>query len=122
MAIAPTWLVYGTGGFAFGTVKTDTTFNGVIANTIAGTAVCVGASASQSVGGWTLGAGIEGRITGNLTAKAEYLYIDLGSVTGTTSLAPSVPIAATWSSRVTDNIFRVGLNYQFGASPVVARY
>jgi outer membrane immunogenic protein len=75
--------------------------------------------------GWTLGAGIEGVITGNWTAKLEYLYIDLGTVSGT-FLTPLIAtsgafISTSYSSHITDNILRVGLNYHF-AGPVVAKY
>jgi outer membrane immunogenic protein len=29
--------------------------------------------------GWTVGAGVEGKISTNWSVKAEYLYVDLGS-------------------------------------------
>ena len=41
--------------------------------------------------GWTAGAGVEYAITHNLTAKAEYLYTDLGSV--------STPLAGARAAR-----------------------
>ena len=67
-------------------------------------------------------AGLEGRISGNWTAKIEYLYIDFGSFNSTAlSLLPTVPIGARIHSDVTDNIVRVGLNYKFGG-PIVAKY
>ena len=67
--------------------------------------------------GWTLGAGVEGVIGGNWTARLEYLYVDLGKVSG--SFATALPalgggtITTSYSSRVTDNIVRVGVNYLF---------
>jgi outer membrane immunogenic protein len=69
--------------------------------------------------GWTVGAGIEGAIGGNWTAKLEYLYVDLGRVSGSFTLPPTT--VPSFSSRITDNILRVGVNYRFGG-PVVARY
>jgi outer membrane immunogenic protein len=46
--------------------------------------------------------------------------VDLGTVSNTfTGLGAFAPLAT--SSRVTDNIARVGVNYRFGG-PVVARY
>jgi outer membrane immunogenic protein len=46
--------------------------------------------------------------------------MDLGTVSGTVINTP-VLVGATYSSKITDNIFRVGVNYHFN-SPVVARY
>ena len=67
---------------------------------------------------------------GSSTTKLEYLYVDLGTV----NHALPIPInpafgpafntggvaTATTSSHVTDNIVRVGLNYQFGGGSNVA--
>ncbi|MGI8569526.1 MAG: outer membrane protein [Methylocella sp.] len=39
------------------------------------------ASASKTAVGWTIGAGFEFGLTKNISAKAEYLYFDLGSDT-----------------------------------------
>jgi outer membrane immunogenic protein len=44
--------------------------------------------------GWTVGAGVEGVVSGNWTAKIEHLYIDLGNVSGSFTapiLAPRGP-------------------------------
>ena len=75
--------------------------------------------------GWTVGAGIEGAIGGNWTAKLEYLYIDLGNISGsfvTPIVAPSGNfVTASYNSHVTDNVLRVGVNYRWGG-PVVAKY
>jgi outer membrane immunogenic protein len=84
---------------------------------------------SGTKGGWTAGAGIEtpfqlfGLFGPNWTSKTEYLYVDLGSSTDTFSvpLLPPVSVAFTSSTRVTEHIFRTGLNYHFN-SPVVAKY
>ena len=70
---------------------------------------------------------MEGRISGNWTAKLEYLYMDLGTVSAgpialTGILVPvRTTTAASYSSHFTDNILRVGVNYHF-SGPVVARY
>jgi outer membrane immunogenic protein len=80
---------------------------------------CRTATASRRAG-WTLGAGLEGRLWGNWTGKVEYLYVDLGSVSNTVINTPAL-VGAAYSSRITDNIFRRGVNYHF-YQPVVARY
>ena len=84
---------YITGGAAFGDIEArPNLFGGVSDNNV----------------GWTAGAGIEAAVYGNLTAKLEYLYVDLGSVgctIGTCGLASNVDFRT--------NIVRAGLNYKF---------
>ena len=61
--------------------------------------------------GWTAGAGIEGAFGGGWSAKVEYLYIDLGKLEQTVTVPPAA-LTATFNSRLTDNIVRVGVNYK----------
>ena len=119
-------LLYVTGGLAVGEVKstagvTTTTTTALSFGVPPGpTAVSALAVSSSTKAGWTIGAGIEGAIGGNWTAKLEYLYVDLGTVNNTfAGIAPFAPLVV--STRVTDNIVRAGINYRFGG-PVVARY
>ncbi|WP_336799442.1 outer membrane protein [Kaistia sp. MMO-174] len=65
-------LLYGTGGFAYGDVKSSISGN-IIGN--------IDESTSDTEYGWTIGAGLEYGITQNITFKTEYLYVDLGSQT-----------------------------------------
>ena len=116
--VTPSVLLYGTGGLAFGSVKTDAVLSSV---TPAAVPVAAASSSSTTHAGWTLGGGIEAHLGGNWTGKAEYLYIDLGTFSTTVAL-PAALIGANINSRVTDNIFRVGINYHFSPGPVVARY
>ena len=129
--VIPTLLVYATGGLAYGEVGVTNTVGG---NNITGPQGVNGSTVTPFVGGtsnstlkvgWTVGAGVEGVISGNWTAKLEYLYIDLGNVSGsfaTSLIAPSGALAtSSYSSHITDNIVRVGVNYRFGG-PVVAKY
>ncbi len=60
--------------------------------------------------GWTAGAGLEGALTDNLTARIEYLYVDLGS--GSCSLV-CFPGASTNVSFKT-SLVRAGLDFKFG--------
>jgi outer membrane immunogenic protein len=100
---------YLTGGLAYGEIKTAATLGALTAN---GAAVASAFNSSIVKGGWTIGAGVEGRFVGNWSGKLEYLYVDLGNVSGAVVNAPGL-IAATFSSHVRDNILRVGLNYRF---------
>ncbi len=64
--------------------------------------------------GWTVGGGIEAAVAGNWTAKAEYLYVDLGSISSTFNDGTNT---ITTSSTVRDHIFRAGVNYHFAGMP-----
>jgi outer membrane immunogenic protein len=107
-----TWdraLIYATGGGAFARIGTT------VCNTVA---VCVSDSANRS--GWTVGAGVEWALWDSWTFKAEYLHVDFGT---TTFLSPAPAGFVSRNVPVTDDLFRVGLNYRFGwGGPVVARY
>jgi outer membrane immunogenic protein len=114
--VTPKVLLYATGGLAYGEVDSSATI---------GLVPSVFPTTSTTNVGWTVGAGIEGAIGGNWTAKLEYLYVDLGKVNGsflTTigGLGGGV-LSSNYSSHVTDNILRVGINYRFD-SAVVAKY
>jgi outer membrane immunogenic protein len=132
--ITPTILLYATGGLAYGQVKAFDTVTGTNVTNPGGqgvnggtilTPVTASFGNSSTRVGWTVGAGIEGAIGGNWTAKLEYLYIDLGNISGsfvTPVVAPSGNfVTASYNSHVTDNVLRVGVNYRWGG-PVVAKY
>ena len=117
--VSPRVLLYGTGGLAYGSLKTSAALVGA---TPAGVAVTSLGSNTETRVGWTVGAGVEGMITQNWTAKLEYLYMDLGSYNaGSFTLAPASAIGADVHSTFRDHILRVGLNYKFGGQ-AVARY
>jgi outer membrane immunogenic protein len=92
------WLVYATGGAAW--VKSELTNST--------------ANSTNTSSAWTIGGGVEAALSGNWSAKLEYLYIDTGNMDSTTGVF-------TERDRVHDNIFRAGINYRFGG-PVVAKY
>jgi outer membrane immunogenic protein len=91
---ADRFLPYVTGGAAFGDIRASTP--GFPGNSSTNT-------------GWTIGGGIEGAIAGNLTAKVEYLYVDLGSF----NCGISCGAAVTDNVSFHTNILRAGLNYRF---------
>jgi outer membrane immunogenic protein len=118
--VDPKVLLYATGGLAYGEVKSTEIIGGL-----------TGFSRTDTRVGYAVGAGVEGAIGGNWTAKLEYLYVDLGRTSG--SFLTTIPafgagtvasgtLTSSYSSRITDNILRVGINYRFGAGPVVAKY
>jgi outer membrane immunogenic protein len=110
------WMLYATGGLAYGEVKLAGTTT--VSGTVGGTpfAVVTSNGRSQVNAGWTVGAGIEGPLVNNWTWKAEYLDMDLGGLddpdTVNLILNASGGRVSTHTN-FTDNIFRVGLNYQF---------
>jgi outer membrane immunogenic protein len=100
----PHFLVYGTGGFAYGEVQRNGIWN----------------SWNRTETGWTAGGGIEWAFLPNWSAKAEYLYTDLSS---------NNDGGWGWGNNrhFRFNTVRAGLNYHFNlfgppAAPVVAKY
>jgi outer membrane immunogenic protein len=119
-------MLYVTGGAAFGEIESNPTvintatltFNGVpfgapLTQIASGTAL-------NTHAGWTVGGGSEWVLSGPWTAKLEYLFVDLGTVTNTFAGGGAVPTVVA-TSHVRDNIIRIGLNYRFGG-PVTASY
>ena len=108
--LTPTVLLYGTGGLAYGKIEGSSRVT--VSSPLLGTASS-SFGESKTKFGWTLGAGVEGAIpnTRDWTWKLEYLYVDLGSLSG----AGTDPIIGpySWSAKFTDNIVRVGVNYRF---------
>jgi outer membrane immunogenic protein len=114
------YLWYVTGGGAWGDVRQ--TITGFDADT---TPAPIGVfSKSTTKSGWTVGGGVETAFAPNWTAKLEYLYVDLGTVSarGIMPLNGNVGFIAGADTRIIENIVRVGVNYKFGGGPVVARY
>lgn len=118
----PNLLLYATGGAAISELKANYRFTDTFA-----TALETGSISSTRLG-WTVGAGGEYAFGNGWSAKAEYLYVDLGSasVNSTNLTAFTPPIAFptnvfTHTIELRSNIARVGLNYKF-SGPVVAKY
>jgi len=92
------FLFYGTAGAAFGNVQTGlnppSTFDSAIE------------------AGWTVGAGVEFAISPNLTAKVEYLFVDLPN--GACTMVGNCGGAAGSTVSFNENIVRAGVNFKFG--------
>ena len=96
------FLVYGTGGAAFGNVQASFSNDSV---------------SSATEAGWTVGAGVEVAFSPNWTAKAEYLFVDLSNGSCTTDCAIAnangpalIPNVAV---KFNESIVRGGVNYRF---------
>ncbi len=126
----PTILAYATGGFAYGGEGASTNITQALVPNSISTPVWSGTGAFSGTRiGWTAGVGGEWMFARNWSAKLEYLYYDLGSVTYgvsplITAAGPTFTVNTLSSSaRFNGNIVRAGINYHFNwGSPVVARY
>jgi outer membrane immunogenic protein len=85
------FMIYATGGFAFA----DTELQGPFGST------------SRTRVGYALGAGVEGRITDNLFARAEYIYTNYGS--DEYALGPTQRVTGDLDTHT----LRVGLGFRF---------
>jgi outer membrane immunogenic protein len=106
---SPSLLWYATGGLAYGETKLLTAFYcGSCAVPVATTNL----TDNWQVG-WTVGAGVEWKFAPQWSVKAEYLYVDLGSISSTLNYnyGPSSSLTSTYNER--DNIVRAGINYKF---------
>ncbi|HLK81211.1 MAG TPA: outer membrane beta-barrel protein [Xanthobacteraceae bacterium] len=118
--VTPTWLVYGTGGLAYGDVSSSTAITGGETPNTGATNIAGAGSLSSTRVGWTVGAGAEYMFLPNWTVKAEWLHYDLGSASysnGTmTSFAGGVPAftdVASSTVKFSGDIVRGGINYKF---------
>jgi outer membrane immunogenic protein len=129
--LADRWLIYATGGLAYGHVTTNGTASSPGFTIPSSALACSGGicpvanwSTGTTKAGWAAGAGIEGAIVGNWSWRVEYLHIDLGNVNmsfatlpgcfgGTAACGPAAAGTGSVSSHVTDDIVRVGVDYRF---------
>lgn len=107
--IDPRFLLYGTGGFAYGHVSdsANTDFRPV------GTEQYP-ASVGTTRGGWVVGAGGEWAFATNWTARVEYLHVDLGAAGVTALPVPAdPPFTVTYDFKTVFDVARFGINYKF---------
>jgi outer membrane immunogenic protein len=109
------FMLYGTGGLAFGQVS-DTATSATVPPPPFGTG-----TSSSTRAGWAAGGGFEWAFMPSWSVKGEYLHVDLGSVTTRVLFAVSPTDFLDYRFRHNYDIVRVGLNYKWGG-PVVAKY
>ena len=127
MMMTPQLLAYATGGLAYGEVSAETRATQNWSGAGLGP-FSAGASESTAAGsysatrlGWSAGAGLEWMFAPGLSVKGEYLYYDLGPATFSSGMLSASAfgftniVASNSSARFNGHIFRVGLNYHFGA-------
>lgn len=126
--------IYGTGGLAYGNVKSTVTMSReaqyYVTSEFGEAAVnSWSASRSKTNFGYALGAGAEYALSANWTIRAEYLYYNLGkvssAVSGTIGGEPAplnfngyynyyqTDLSASSSTKVSGNIVRAALSYKF---------
>jgi outer membrane immunogenic protein len=123
------WLLYVTGGLAYGHLETSVGFSqhisglGVFSPFFPDRSTFI--SKDDWRAGWTVGGGVEWMFAPRWSFKAEYLYYDLGHqnfdsqldtvlvVGGTTTRLVGIGIASEASNK--GSIARAGINYHFGA-------
>jgi len=97
------FLIYGTGGVGYGEFKNTQTLTTTLSS--------LTTTKSDQRMAWVFGGGVEAAIDAHWRVRAEYLYMDTGNIHTTYSLAGVVAITET--SRMTNNVVRLGLNYRF---------
>jgi outer membrane immunogenic protein len=109
VTVARRWLLYGTGGLAYGHVQwmgqTDYTAVGGPGYT---------AMQEETKVGWTAGGGVEVLLTPHWTVRAEYLYYDLGSTHIVANpVPPSPPFQVGYAFNNSGNLVRGGISFRF---------
>jgi outer membrane immunogenic protein len=101
-------LLYATGGAAFSNWSMNHTYSDNAG------AVPTNITNSSTRSGWTIGGGLEYAFLNNWTARAEYLYADFGTFNNSLSMQNfGIGFTVLHPEKLTENILRVGLNYQF---------
>ena len=109
---ANNWLFYVTGGLAYG--ETELSLNTVPVGFACGPGfTCAIGSTSKVRAGWTAGGGVEYGLTPNWILRAEYLYIDLGSLSQNVTGSAGPGFVFIESTRFNEHIVRGAISYKF---------
>jgi outer membrane immunogenic protein len=96
------WLLYGTAGVGFGMFDSRASVSGPVVGLL---------NQSYSGAAWTIGGGVEYGLTRDWSLRAEYLFVDSGTITNQSPLLASN--VSFRLSRVFENIARIGFGYHF---------
>jgi outer membrane immunogenic protein len=129
--VAPSFMLYGTGGAAWAETNVDVNGSAVFTNaaspaSLRGTQFAsLSASADKTFSGWVVGGGGEYMLTRNILLRVEYLHYDFGSKTvtvdGTVNRAGfpgfpavvSAPVSADVKTSLTTDVIRGGVSFKF---------
>lgn len=107
---------YLTGGVAATNFKYNAQFSDNFAQTHGLGAALETSAVSKTAVGWTVGTGIEVKLVGKLTLKAEYLHAEFGRITGTGVLSVNGGAFVntfTHTASLGEDILRIGINRRF---------
>jgi outer membrane immunogenic protein len=105
VAPANNWLIYGTGGPAWGRVKDKA--DSFFPNT------SYPGSETNTRFGWAAGAGAEWAMSRTASIKFEYLHYDLGSSSHRAPPVSPSPFVQKYTSDAKGNLLRAGVNFRF---------
>jgi outer membrane immunogenic protein len=123
--VAPSVLLYGTGGVAWQDIETSATCQHSSADpfcfVLPGKPFITATNSTTRIG-WTIGAGIDAMLSPNWIARAEYRYANFGTRNDVLNLTlAGASSTIVYGLRAETHIATVGIAYKFGC-PVVARY
>jgi outer membrane immunogenic protein len=113
------WLLYATGGLAFGETRADSTITTAFSAGVGTPPPAQLFSIREVRAGWVVGAGVEAAFATNWSVKAEYLHMDFGSIDqsfttpAVTTIFATISASGNLHARLTDDIGRIGINYKF---------
>ena len=101
---ANNWLLYATGGLAYGEIYESNTLYSPFA-------LAAAAAGSHDLirAGWTVGGGIAMALSSQWSAQLQYLYLDFGCFSDT-AVSSDGFASATINSHLTANVITIGLN------------
>ena len=102
------WLLYATGGLAYGTVNVN--------STVTSGGLTLGSQVSESRIGWVAGGGIEYLVRPNVILSAAYQYVDLGTVGFNTATFPIAFMTQAGSDRAHFQVATIGISWLFSPS------
>jgi outer membrane immunogenic protein len=120
------FLFYGTGGAAWGNIRTTLTQNCAIGCGSSDLPLPGGVASSSfntTKGGWVAGLGGEMAIWKNWSVRLEWLHYDLGTISDSLTTNGTTPVVGgtlpstqttTWSRSERYDVIRTGLDYRFG--------